>query len=119
MSTLVFKKPHPKYGPPNKPVDVPFLEARELVSTGVAVRWNGGNAAPAESPPTVSQEAHERAGKRILELEQQIKDLQDEVETAAKASQKATAEAERLAKENATLTDQLNAARAAAGEKKK
>lgn len=119
MATLVFHKAHAKYGPPGKPVTVPFVEARDLVAAGVAKRWNGGSDAPVDAPPTVSQEAHEKAGKRILELEEQVKSLQSDLAEAAKAASKATAESERLAKENATLAEQLTASRAAAGDKKK
>lgn len=119
MSTIVLKQDHAKFGKKGSRITAAFMEARDLVAAGIAERWNGGNKAPAEAPTTVSQEAFEKAGKRILELESQAKESQAELDAERKAAAKSAAEVERLTKEVATLTEQLNASRAAAGGKKK
>lgn len=118
MSTLVLKQDHAKFGKKGARVTVSFLEGRDLVAAGLAERWNGGKAAPAEAPPSVSMETYEKAGRRIVELESQVKALQAEIDSNAKAQTKAIEDAEKLKKEVASLTEQLTAARAAAGQKK-
>lgn len=113
MSTLVLTKDHPKHGKKGSRISAPFLEARDLVAAGLAERWNGGLPAPAEAPATVSQEAYEKAGKRIGELEEQVKRLQTEAAASAAEAGKATARAEKAETEVKSLTEQLAAARKA------
>lgn len=119
MSTLVLKVDHPKHGKKGSRVTVPFVEAQTLVTQGHAERWNGGKPIAVEAPPTVSQEAHEKAGRRILELEKDLSEAEADLEKLKTELATANDIAEKLTKENKSLTEQVTALKAAAAAKPK